>query len=252
MDNVAALVAAGREREGTVLSVPGRTVDYSYADFCTNVWKTGNLLRHYGLRAGAGCAVAVGPKDPAGESEDGGRGSEVGWPDASDPLLAILGAGVVGATVDLDPPEHVDCRAFVTPAAWVGRYEPAPGCSVIAYGGPPEDPGTVHFETERWSENPTEPPDPAGPDATFLEGYPQGRLLAAAERVVEQLDLGAGDRLAVCTPLTTAGAVVAGLLAPMAAGATAVLAGPECADDDAAAVVGPAGDLDPAAVIGSP
>ena len=60
METVADLVAAGRDRDGVVLSVPGRTTDYRYDDFCTSVWKSGNLLRHYGLRAGAAATVAVG------------------------------------------------------------------------------------------------------------------------------------------------------------------------------------------------
>jgi len=242
MDSVAEVVAAGREREGAAVAVPGRTTDYSYDDFCTNVWKTGNLLRHYGLRAGAACAVAVGPKD------GGDRAGEPGWPDTADPLLAVLGAGVLGATVDLAPPTAVDARTLVAPAAWLDRYDPAPGCSAVAYGGPPEEPSVVHFERERWSENPMQPPDPAGSDAVYVGGHAQGDLLAAAASVVAETGLAAGDRVAVCAPLTTAGAVAA-LVAPLTVGATAVLAGPDCDDGGAAVVVGPDGDVDPAGLL---
>jgi hypothetical protein len=254
-ETVAGLVAAGRERDGTVISVPGRTTDYSYADFCTDVWKSGNLLRHYGLRAGAESAAVVGPKaadgDGAWGSGDHTAGKAIGWPDAADPLLAVLGAGVLGATVDLDPPPAPDCRTLVLPAACVDQYDPAPGCSLLAYGGPPETAEVAHFEGERWSENPMRPPDPAGPSAPLVEGLTQGTLLDAAGSVVGEMHLAAGDRVAVCAPLSTAGAVVAGLLAPMLAGATAVLAGPDCAyDQEVAVVVDADGDLDPATVIG--
>lgn len=248
-ETVAGLVSAGRERDGTVVSVPGRTTDYSYADFCTDVWKSGNLLRHYGLRAGGDSAVVVGPK--ADDGDGAWDGKTMGWPDAADPLLAVLGAGVVGASIDLDPPPEPDCRTLVLPAARVDRYDPAPGCSLLAYGGPPETPGVAHFEGERWSENPTRPPDPAGPGAPLVGGVPQETLLDAAGSVASEVQLAAGDRVAVCTPLSTAGAVVSGLLAPMLAGATVVLAGPDCAyDGEVTCVVGPDADLDPATVIG--
>jgi len=246
VETVAGLVAAGREREGTVVSVPGRTTDYGYADFCTDVWKSGNLLRHYGLRAGTDSAVVMGSKTASDEG-----GETAGWPDAADPLLALLGAGVLGATVDLDPPPEPDLRTLVLPAARVDRYDPVPGCSLLAYGGPPETPGVSHFESDRWSENPTRPPDPADPGAPFIDGVVQEALLDAAGSVVGEMELAASDRVALCTPLSTAGAVAAGLLAPMLVGATVVLAGPDCASDgETTAVVGPDGDLDPATVIG--
>lgn len=245
VETVADLVAVGRDRDGTVVSVPGRTIDYSYADFCTDVWKSGNLLRHYGLRADADSAVVVGPK-ASGDK----RGETGGWPDAADPLLATLGAGVLGATVDLDPPPEPGCRTLVLPATWIDRYDPAPGCSLLAYGGPPETPEVSHFEGERWSENPIRPPDPAGPDAPLVGGFSQEALLDAAGSVVGEMGLAAGDSVALCAPLSTAGSVVAGLLAPMLAGATTVLAGPDCAyDGGVTAVVGSNGDLDPSAVI---
>jgi len=254
-ETIAELVAAGRDREGAVISVPERATDYSYAEFCTGVWKSGNLLRHYGLREGADSAVAVGPK--AGDGDSPWRGDEretdkkrlEGWPDSADPLLATLGAGVLGAPVDLTPPSASDSRTLVLPAGWVDRYDPAPGCSVLAYGGPPGRPGVAHFERERWSENPIEPPDPAGPGVPFVGGLAQGELLDAAASVVEKTGIGSGDRLALCAPLRTAGAVAAGLLAPMLVGATAVLAGPDCTYEGAvAAVIGSEGDVDPAAI----
>lgn len=255
METVADLVAAGRDRDGVVLSVPGRTTDYRYDDFCTSVWKSGNLLRHYGLRAGATATVAVGPKEPAS-----GPGETLGWLDSADPLLGILGAAQLGATVDLKPSVDaaVKGRVFVLPAGWVGEYEAAPGTSVVAYGGPPEGPGVVHFERERWSENPMQPPDPPAAGDDLLAGYTHGDLVGAAGRVVDEYGLGEDDRVALAAPLTgsdgrVAGALAAGVLAPMHVGAGVVATGPAVgagADEvEASLVVGAGGDVDPGAVL---
>jgi hypothetical protein len=244
METFVDLVADARDRSGNLLSVPGRTTDYSYADFCTDVWKAGNLFRHYGVRGGADCAVAVGPKEGDGEA---------GYADAADPLLAILGGAVLGARVDPDPRvgEPVSARALVLPAAWVGRYEAEPGCSVIAYGGPPEAPSVVHFEQERWSENPTQPPGRVEAGTELLGGHTQAELLDAAERVASERGIAAGDRVVVRAPLTTPGTLVAGLVAPMTVGATTVLSGPDTPDPEGETAVTVGGEgLDPAAVIG--
>jgi hypothetical protein len=218
METLADIVAAGRDREGTVVDAPDRTADYTYHEFATNAWKAGNLLRHYGVRPGATLAVVVGPKEPSDEDEPGTLGA------AADPLLAILGGAVTGAVVDLTPAEPVDARAVVLPDNWVDRYELAPGCSAVAYGGPPEASGVAHFERELWSENPIEPPEPIAPDddALRVDGttYTHGELVDATKRVVEEQGLEAGDVVALTAPLSTVGAVVAGVLAPLSVGAT--------------------------------
>jgi len=255
METVADLVAAGRDREGVVLSVPGRTTDYRYDDFCTNVWKSGNLLRHYGLRAGATATVAVGPKEPAS-----GPGGTLGWLDSADPLLGVLGAAQLGAPVALDPSPDaaVGGRVFVLPAAWVGEYGTEAGSSLLAYGGPPEDAEVVHFERERWSENPMQPPDPPAPGDDLLAGYTHGDLVGAAVRVADEYGLGGDDRVALAAPLAgtgagVAGTLAAGVLAPMLAGASAVATGPAVGvgpdDVEASLVVGAEGDVEPRAVL---
>ena len=255
METVADLVAAGRDRDGVALSVPGRTTDYRYDDFCTSVWKSGNLLRHYGLRAGAAATVAVGPKEP-----DSGPDGTLGWLDSADPLLGVLGAAQLGATVDLDPrPDSVvEGRVVVLPAAWVDEYEAAPGTSLVAYGGPPEASGVVHFERERWSENPMEPPDPPTADDELLTGYSHGDLVGGARRVTDEYGLGEDDRVALAAPLAgsgrdVGGTLAAGVLAPMLAGAAVVSTGPAVgvgADNvEASLVVGSDGDVDPAVVL---
>ena len=220
METVAALVAAGRDRDGPVLDAPGRNAPYTYGEFSTNCWKTGNLLRHYGVRGGARLALVVGAKHPDEDDEPGWLGT------AADPLLALLGGACLGATVVLSPPEPVEARAFVCPDAWLDRYEVAPGCSKLAYGGPPEAADVSHFERELWSENPMEPPDPVSATDTLLDidgkTTTQGELLAAGESVAAEYDLASGDRVAVRTPLSSAGAIAAAVVAPLSVGATIV------------------------------
>ncbi len=241
MNTLGDVVAAGRDREGTAIDAAGRTAPYTYGDFSTNAWKTGNLLRHYGIRPDARLAVVVGPKDA------GGKG-RVGYPDSPEPLQAVLGGATLAATVDLTPVQPVDTRAFVLPAGLLAQYETAPGCSAIAYGGPPEAADVAHFGTETWSENPVEPPDPVEPSDSLLridgEEFSHGTVLDAAAAVVEEHGLGAADRVGLAAPVTEPGALVAGVVAPLVAGATIYLPAPEetARDIDATLVVGGDGE----------
>jgi len=211
MQLLSELVAAGREREGVLFSTPERSAPYSYRDFCTNVWKGGNLMRHYGVREAMVVAIVVGPKNPT-------DGDEPGYlRDCPDGLLAVLAATLDGAVVDL-----------------------APGTKALAYGGPSDDPTVAGFERELWSENPLQPPGERAPDDPALrddEGtYTHGEVLAASERVVEAYAIDAETTVAFRAPATSVGAVVAGLLAPMRAGAT-VRFGDDTASDVAVAGV---------------
>ncbi|MFB6308578.1 MAG: hypothetical protein ABEH35_04535 [Haloarculaceae archaeon] len=222
MQTLADLVAAARDREGALFAASDRSADYSYRDACTNVWKAGNLFRHYGVREGTRVAVVAGPKEP-------GDSAETGWLGTSpDPLLAALGATLDGAVVDLDPPGVVDATVLVAPAAWLDRYQRGGGTSTVAYGGPPDDPAVAHFEREAWSENPRAPPVDIAPtdDALAADSvYTHGDLLAASRRVVAEYDLAETDEVALRAPVTEPGALVAGLLAPMRVGATVLLGG---------------------------
>lgn len=236
-ETVKDVVAAGREREGTVIQAANRTAPYSYGDFCTNVWKTGNLLRHYGIRPGSRVAVVVGPKE-------GTDPSRVGHPDSPEPLQAILGGATLAATVDLTPAQPVDTRAFVLPAGLLDSYGTEPGCSVIAYGGPPEAADVAHFGTETWSENPIAPPDPVDPNDAFLqaddEQFTHEAVLSVATSLVEEYELTPEDRVGVSASLTEPGSVVAGLVAPLVAGSTIYLPASEetAGGIDATLVVG--------------
>ena len=234
MQLLSELVAAGRERGGVLFSTPERSAPYSYRDFCTNVWKGGNLMRHYGVREAMAVAVVVGPKNPT-------DGDERGYlRDCPDGLLAVLAATLDGAVADLAPGTDIDATALVAPAAWLDRYELAPGTKALAYGGPSDDPTVAGFERELWSENPLQPPGERAPDDPALrdgEGtYTHGEVLAASERVVEAYDIDDETTVAFRAPATSVGAVVAGLLAPMRAGAT-VRFGDDTASDVAVAGV---------------
>lgn len=246
MDTVADVVAAGRDREGVVVDAPERTAEYTYREFSTNAWKAGNLLRHYGVRGGAPMTVIVGPKEPTADDRPGWLGA------AADPLLALLGGATLGAVVDLTPADPIEGRAVVLPNAWLDRYEVAPGCSRVAYGGPPETSGVAHFERELWSENPIEPPDPVAPDDSLLRidgtEYTHAEIRDAARRVADERDIDAGDRVAIDAPLSSAGAVAAGVVGPLSVGATILLGTGDSLPEDVAYVVGDAAEWDGRAV----
>jgi len=241
METLTELVAAAKEREGPALDAAGRSAPYSYREFATNCFKAGNLLGHYGVHPGADVTVAVGPKEaPASASDDSGAGATdgsagneasgdaaMGYPDAAEPLLAILGGASVGATVDVTPATPVESRALVFPA-W-RSYETAPQCSPLAYGGPPSEPSVAHFEAALWSENPTAPPERVAADDPALRAaggtYTHGTLLAVAGDVVEDHGLDESSQVTLSAALTEPGALVAGVLAPLVAGATVLLPG---------------------------
>lgn len=216
MESLKDLVAACRDADGTVIETPARTAPYTYDDVVPNVWKSGNLLGHYGVHPGASVTVLAGPKDA--DADDQRRRA-----DAADPVLALVGATLVGATVELDATEPVESRALVLPAGWTDRYDLTPQCTQIAYGGPPEKPDVVHFEQEMWSENPIEPPErveSADPALRDDDGtYSHGDLLSVATELVEKYDLDADSRVVLAAPLVEVGAVVP-ILATLAAEAT--------------------------------
>lgn len=219
MESLKDLVAACREADGSVIETPARTAPYTYDDFVPNVWKSGNLLGHYGVHPGGSVTVLAGPKDA--DADERSRRA-----DAADPVFAIVGATLVGATVELEPTEPVESRAMVLPAGWTTRYECTPQCTQIAYGGPPEEPDVVHFEQEMWSENPIEPPERVAADDPALrdaEGtYSHGNLLSVATDLVDENDLDADSKVVLDAPLVDVGAITV-VLATLAAEATVEL-----------------------------
>lgn len=231
MDTVRDVLGTARDREGVAFDAPGRTTGYSFREFVTGAWKAGNLLRHYGVRGGHRVTVITGPAQP-GPDADPGRVAET-----PEPLFAALGALGLGAALAFDPGERIDASALVAPAAWLDRYDVGPGTTRMAYGDPPEAADAVHFERERWSENPVEPPGAVSADAVAVSGdgrLTQADLLARAR----ETPIEAGDRVGLEGPLGPR-TVAPGLLAPLAAGATIVGGDPAAVD----VRVGPAGEV---------
>ena len=218
METVRAVLARAREHEGEALVAAGRATPYTHRDIATGAWKAGNLLAHYGVGAGRPVAVAVGPKTPGPAAEAGRLGA------AADPLLAMLGAMAAGGAVAPVRDGPVDAAALVAPAGWLDRFEPAPGTAVLAYGGPPADPAVAHFERERWSENPVEPPEPVAPADPALRGgagsVSNRALVGAARDLAAEHGLGSGGTVRLAARVTSAGGFAAGVLAPLVAGAT--------------------------------
>jgi len=216
MDVLGDLVARDRLDADSVLEVVGDPPrSYSYRRFATTAWKTGNFLRHLGVREGSTVAVT---DDPAPE-----------------PLLTLFGAALLGAQVRFDPPAGPDCRVLVAPTPAVSRYDLPPGARHVGYGPRPTDPTVTHFGTDVWSENPAFPEtDVVAPEDAVLvtdDGrYTHADLLAAAETVVDRHDLHAGQSVAVRASLAEPGAVVAGVVAPLLVGATILFGDGEPAD----------------------
>jgi hypothetical protein len=221
MDTIGGLVARERRTREPALRVrTGTNTRYDYYQLCTTTHKTGNFLSHRGVREGETVAVVA--------SESG------------TPILSLFGAALLGGRAWFDPPRTLDARVLVAPADVVEEYDLPAGASRVAYDGEPADPAVESFGESVWSENPFCPtPSGVGPGTPFLttaeREYTHGELLAAAERVVERWGLGVGDAVAIRTPLSRPGTIVAGVLAPLSVGATVVFPDPEDGGDVAVA-----------------
>jgi len=85
----------------------------------------------------------------------------------------------------------------------------------------------VHFGEEMWSENPTFPPPSVAPGDSLLvtddRTVAHERALSAAETVVTEHAVAGDSTVALRASLARPGAVVAGVVAPLLAGATVLL-----------------------------
>lgn len=215
MERLGDLVGPDRRTDALAYELGGnRSRSYSYDSLCTNAWKAGNLMRHYGVREGMTVGVVDGPKDP----------DEPGPTPIPETVLGLFGGLLNGAAVRFDPPASPDVRVLVAPAAWQDRYELPPGSKYLAFGGPPDDPTVAHFERELWSENPIPMPAEFDPETAALvteaTSFDHPTLLSAAQAVVAEHDLSDGDRVHIDAPLSDPGTVVAGIFAPLVAGGT--------------------------------
>jgi len=247
METVADLLAHVEDREDTAFSAAERTAPMTTGEAVASARQIGNLFRHYGVRPGARVAVVSGPPHPTSDAEPGVVG------ESPVPVLAILGALAAGGLVDLDPPGAVDAAILVVPAAWRDRYQTGPGTTARAYGVAPDPPDVAHLEREAWSENPTAPPVDLDARTDALADdrvYANGDLLALARGVVVEEALADVETVSLAAPLTDAGTLVAGVLAPLSAGATVLVDGSEA--EVAVTREGTAGGrrIDPASVTG--
>ena len=222
------LLAPSRRSDDLAYRVAGDPArSHTYDSACTSTWKTANLLRLYGVHEGSTVGVVDAPKHP--DVEFGGPPSRVDGTPIPEVVFTFLGAALLGATVRFDPPQDCTVDSLVGPAAWMDAYEPGASCTTIAYGGPPEDPDVVHFESEVWSETPIAPPETVAPDTAVLstddETFDHQTLLAAGEAFVDQENLTAADSVVVDAPFSKPGSVVGGVLAPLLSGGTIQIGG---------------------------
>ena len=200
------LLPRDRRREQPAVVVPATDREMSYQDFFTNAYKSGNVLRFLGVREAATVAIDITP--------------------APEPLLAFLGTAQLGGVTTFEP--TVESRVTLVPVAAEAAHNLPAGAKLAVYGGPPESSSTTHWEQEVWSENPGFPETPVDPQSTAVradgETYSHRDLLAAADDVVDALDLDSDSRLAVRTPLA-ATATVVGVIAALLAEATLVVVG---------------------------
>ena len=225
MDVIGDLVARERRTPAQALRVDASGRSYTYHDFCTTAWKTGNFLRYLGVARGDVVAVA---------------------PDAlPEPLLTFFGAALLGGVTRFDP--EGDARAVVVHQSAEVRFDPPPGTNLAVYGGPPSSPSVAHWEGVVWSENPAFPPTTVDPEASVLttatESFSHARLLAAAEELARTHGIRREATVCVRESLASPGAVVAGVLAPLLVEATVVFP-----DGESTCDVGVGEDHEPLAI----
>ena len=220
METLDRVVARERRSDATALAVADGPT-YDYHRFCTTAWKTGNFLRHQGVRDG----VVVGVADDR----------------TTQPLLTLFGTALLGGATRFGEVDPAGVQALVSPAAEADAAGVPAGTHRVGYGAEPEDPAVAHFGRDVWSENPSFPPverDPETPAlATADATYSHRELIEAAERVVDEYDVTAEDSVAVRASLTHPGTVVAGVLAPLVAGGAVALDAPDGARADATLAV---------------
>ena len=200
-------VARDRRTAGLALRARGSGRTYSYRDFITTSYQAGNVLRHLGVRPGD--EVRIAPEH------------------VPEPVLTFYGAAQLGAVTRFGDEGAEPPRVTVAPATREAEFDRPPGHHLAVYGDPPSDPSVTHWEAEVWSENPAVHPVSVGADDPLFVGggrtYTHGEALATAAAVIEDAAIDPGTTVVLRGPLTDPAVVVAGLVAPILAGATVVL-----------------------------
>ena len=224
METLADVLARDRRSDAPALVADGRTPQrYDYRRFLTTAWKAGNLLHKQGVRTGSTVGVVGAAR--------------------AQPVLAFLGASLLGAVTRFDPPTAFDARLLVAPSDELDGYDLPAGAQRIGYGTDPADPAHWYWEQEVWSENPTMPPEPCAPADPILDDgertYSHADLLVGARWTRDRLSLTPEDRVVVRAPLSTPGTIAAGVLAPLLVGGSIRL---ESGDGTTVAVADATGD----------
>lgn len=216
------LVARDRRSERTALRIDVSGRERSYRDVCTTAWKAGHALRHLGVHAGSRVALAPDHAPP--------------------PLLTLLGAACLGAPITFD--REAAARVVLVPVDREDAVADRPGRKTVVYGGPPSDPGVVHWEEVVWSENPAVPPGGPSPADPMLDRDDGSSLvhrtaLTRAARVADDAGLDRETAVALRASIADPRTVIAGLVAPLLTGGTVVFPGPETTADVAVGEDGP-------------
>ncbi len=200
----------GRERRTRAVAlVTSDGSERTYHDLITNAYKAANVLRYLGAREGS--TVAVDPR-PGFHT-----------------TIAFLGAARLGAAVRFDTSAGIEAgdRVVLAPNEAEAELIPDPGTNLTVFGDPPDRPGTTHWESELWSENPATPPSDVDPDDTVIRGengvVSHRALLALATRVADDYEIDEGTRVVLRESFAVPNAVTAGVVAPLSRDATIVL-----------------------------
>ncbi|MDQ2051895.1 hypothetical protein RBH26_15560 [Natronolimnohabitans sp. A-GB9] len=201
-----------RAEHTSLIDATGREFDHHW--LCTTAWKSGNFLRHSGVREDV--TVGIVGENPLS-------------------LLAFFGTTLLEGTSRFDPPTDLtevdDFRALVAPVHKLesDTYDLPRGAQRVGYGAKPEEPDIHHFDAGVWTENPAFPPLDIDPERTILTDgertVSHRGILEAASDVVDEYDLEAEDRVVVRAPFSKPETIAAGVLAPLIADGVIVLTG---------------------------
>jgi len=200
--------------DGSAVSLRAGNRSYDPGRFRQTIYKTGNYLRHCGVHEGA--VVEMLP-DPA--------------PETVFAMLAtwLLGGRVAPVPPEVDGPDAADQRdgtvaVRLGPTSELPAQPVEPGCTLLGFGAEPADPSVAYFEREIWSENPFFPETDLPPDRPLFAHDRSTELDILLDRATDAADgFASTDIVAIRTSLLGPGTAVAGLLAPLLAGATILL-----------------------------
>ena len=210
-ETVADLFERERRNEQTALvDATGKEFDYHW--LLTTTWKSGNFLRHTGVRRGVTVGV-VGDGPLA--------------------LLAFFGTALLEGTTRISPPTDLanqrEFRTLVAPVDELEAYDLPQGAQRVGYGDKPDEPDIHHYDAGLWSENPSFPPLEIDPGTSLVTDgertLSHGQALEVAREVVDGYGLEEGSRVAIEAPLSDLRTIVAGVLAPLLAEGVIVLPG---------------------------